>query len=117
MNRILRVLGQSSVGKKVVMAVTGLVLVVYLITHVLANLLVFDGPDRINALRRDPARAPGRRSGARGWCCSSRWCSTSSPRSSSRCRSRAARPVGVRRRTRAAGLDLRRRARSAGVAC
>ena len=30
------------------MAVTGLVLVLYLITHVLANLLVFDGPDRIN---------------------------------------------------------------------
>ena len=30
------------------MAVSGLVLVAYLITHVLANLLVFDGPDRIN---------------------------------------------------------------------
>jgi succinate dehydrogenase / fumarate reductase cytochrome b subunit len=30
------------------MAVTGLVLVAYLITHVLANLLVFDGPERIN---------------------------------------------------------------------
>ncbi len=41
-------LWQSSVGKKAVMAVTGLVLVAYLITHVLANLLVFDGPDRIN---------------------------------------------------------------------
>jgi succinate dehydrogenase / fumarate reductase, cytochrome b subunit len=41
-------LWQSSVGKKAVMAVTGLVLVVYLISHVLANLLVFDGPDRIN---------------------------------------------------------------------
>jgi succinate dehydrogenase / fumarate reductase cytochrome b subunit len=41
-------LWQSSVGKKAVMAVTGLVLVAYLISHVLANLLVFDGPDRIN---------------------------------------------------------------------
>jgi len=41
-------LWQSSVGKKAVMAVTGLVLVAYLITHVLANLLVFDGPGRIN---------------------------------------------------------------------
>ena len=30
------------------MAVTGLILVAYLITHVLANLLVFTGPDRIN---------------------------------------------------------------------
>src|SRR4051794_39211070 len=38
----------SSVGKKAVMAVTGLILVAYLITHVLANLLVFTGPDRIN---------------------------------------------------------------------
>ena len=48
----------SSVGKKAVMAVTGLILVAYLITHVLANLLVFEGPSRINALRRDAARAP-----------------------------------------------------------
>jgi succinate dehydrogenase / fumarate reductase cytochrome b subunit len=38
----------SSVGKKAVMAVTGLVLVAYLVTHVAANQLVFDGPDRIN---------------------------------------------------------------------
>lgn len=38
----------ASVGKKAVMAVTGLILVAYLITHVLANLLVFTGPDRIN---------------------------------------------------------------------
>src|SRR5688500_19276730 len=44
----LRALWQSSVGKKAVMAVTGLVLVAYLISHVLANLLVFGGPDRIN---------------------------------------------------------------------
>ena len=39
---------QSSVGKKAVMAVTGLILVAYLLIHVLANLLVFSGPDRIN---------------------------------------------------------------------
>ena len=38
----------SSAGKKAVMAVTGVILVAYLVTHVLANLLVFDGPDRIN---------------------------------------------------------------------
>jgi succinate dehydrogenase / fumarate reductase, cytochrome b subunit len=44
----LRALWQSSVGKKAVMAVTGLVLAAYLISHVLANLLVFGGPDRIN---------------------------------------------------------------------
>ena len=38
----------SSAGKKVVMAVTGVILVAYLLTHVLANLLVFQGPERIN---------------------------------------------------------------------
>src|SRR5512138_3775909 len=48
MNR-LRALWDSSVGKKAVMAVTGLIMVAYLITHVLANLLVFQGPDQINA--------------------------------------------------------------------
>jgi len=47
MNR-LALFWQSSVGKKAVMAVTGLILVAYLITHVLANLLVFNGPERIN---------------------------------------------------------------------
>ena len=47
MNR-LALFWQSSVGKKAVMAVTGIILVLYLITHVLANLLVFSGPDRIN---------------------------------------------------------------------
>lgn len=44
-----RLLWNSSVGKKTVMAVTGLVWVAYLITHVLANLLVFQGPGKINA--------------------------------------------------------------------
>jgi succinate dehydrogenase / fumarate reductase cytochrome b subunit len=47
MNRLV-LFWQSSVGKKAVMGVTGLILVAYLITHVLANLLVFSGPDRIN---------------------------------------------------------------------
>jgi succinate dehydrogenase / fumarate reductase, cytochrome b subunit len=47
MNR-LAVFWQSSVGKKAVMAVTGLILVAYLITHVVANLLVFSGSERIN---------------------------------------------------------------------
>jgi succinate dehydrogenase cytochrome b subunit len=47
MNRV-ALFWHSSVGKKVVMGVTGLILVAYLITHVLANLLVFSGPDRIN---------------------------------------------------------------------
>jgi succinate dehydrogenase cytochrome b subunit len=45
----LRLLWDSSVGKKVIMAVTGLIWVAYLITHVLANLLVLQGPTKINA--------------------------------------------------------------------
>jgi succinate dehydrogenase / fumarate reductase, cytochrome b subunit len=45
----LRLLWNSSVGKKVVMATTGLIWVAYLITHLLANLLVFQGPEKINA--------------------------------------------------------------------
>lgn len=48
MNR-LRLLWDSSVGKKVVMAVTGIIWVAYLLTHMLANLLVFQGPAKINA--------------------------------------------------------------------
>ncbi len=48
MNR-LRLLWDSSVGKHVIMAATGLIWVGYLITHMLANLLVLQGPDKINA--------------------------------------------------------------------
>lgn len=51
MNPVLA-LWRTSVGKKAVMAVTGIIMVAYLITHVLANLLVFQGPDRINAYSR-----------------------------------------------------------------
>jgi len=45
----LRLLWESSVGQKVIMAITGLIWLAYLITHVLANLLVFQGPVKINA--------------------------------------------------------------------
>ncbi len=45
----LRLLWRSSVGKKMIMAVTGIIWVAYLVTHVLANLLVFQGPGTINA--------------------------------------------------------------------
>jgi succinate dehydrogenase / fumarate reductase, cytochrome b subunit len=48
MNR-LPALWESSVGKKAVMAGTGLIMLAYLVTHVLANLLVFQGPQKINA--------------------------------------------------------------------
>lgn len=51
MNRMLA-LWRTSVGKKAVMAVTGIILVAYLVTHVVANLLVFQGPDKINTYSR-----------------------------------------------------------------
>ncbi len=46
---LLRTFWDSSAGKKAVMAATGLILVAYLLSHLLANLLVFEGPQRINA--------------------------------------------------------------------
>jgi succinate dehydrogenase / fumarate reductase cytochrome b subunit len=39
---------RSNIGLKVIMAVTGLIMVGYLLTHVAANLLVFRGPELIN---------------------------------------------------------------------
>jgi succinate dehydrogenase cytochrome b subunit len=48
MNRV-GALWRTSVGKKAVMAATGILMVAYLVTHVLANLLVFQGPTQINA--------------------------------------------------------------------
>ncbi len=51
MHRLLA-LWHTSVGKKAVMAVTGLLMVAYLVTHVLANLLVFQGPEKINLYSR-----------------------------------------------------------------
>jgi len=40
---------RSTIGKKVVMALTGVVLVGYVVVHVLGNLLVFRGPEAINS--------------------------------------------------------------------
>lgn len=52
-----RAIYETTVGKKVIMAVTGLVLVIFLIGHVLGNLLVFAGADALNGysalLKRD----------------------------------------------------------------
>ena len=39
---------RSNIGLKAVMAVSGLLMVGYLLTHVAANLLVFRGPTLIN---------------------------------------------------------------------
>jgi len=40
---------RSTVGKKIVMAVTGLIMIGFVIGHLAGNLLVFAGRDRINA--------------------------------------------------------------------
>lgn len=40
---------QSTNGKKVVMAVTGMILFLFVVGHLLGNLQIFDGPARLNA--------------------------------------------------------------------
>jgi succinate dehydrogenase / fumarate reductase cytochrome b subunit len=40
---------KSTVGRKVLMALTGLVLVLFVLGHMLGNLQIFLGPDVINA--------------------------------------------------------------------
>src|SRR6201999_1206684 len=42
----------TMIGKKVVMAVTGVVLVLFVIAHMLGNLKIFTGPDEIDAYSR-----------------------------------------------------------------
>ena len=43
---------KTVIGKKIVMAVTGAVLVTFVIAHMLGNLKIFSGPDDINAYAR-----------------------------------------------------------------
>src|SRR5271163_5132753 len=42
----------SAIGKKIVMAITGIVLVAFVIAHMVGNLKIFSGPDEINAYSR-----------------------------------------------------------------
>src|ERR1017187_28939 len=50
-NRLLA-LWSSVIGKKVVMAFTGAVLILFVIAHMVGNLKIFSGPDEINAYSR-----------------------------------------------------------------
>ena len=43
------ILWNSMIGQKVVMAVTGAVLVLFVILHMIGNLKILSGPDNINA--------------------------------------------------------------------
>jgi succinate dehydrogenase / fumarate reductase cytochrome b subunit len=45
-------LWDTQIGKKVVMAVTGVALVLFVIAHMVGNLKIFAGPDEINAYSR-----------------------------------------------------------------
>lgn len=47
--RSLVALYRSTVGKKIVMGITGLIMIGFLLTHVAANLLSYEGPAKINA--------------------------------------------------------------------
>jgi succinate dehydrogenase / fumarate reductase cytochrome b subunit len=48
----LLVLWSSVIGKKVVMAVTGAVLILFVIAHMVGNMKIFNGPEEINAYSR-----------------------------------------------------------------
>ena len=50
-NRLLTLWG-SVIGKKVIMAVTGAVLILFVIAHMVGNLKIFSGPEEINAYSR-----------------------------------------------------------------
>jgi len=50
-NRLLA-LWSSVIGKKVVMAVTGAVLILFVLAHMVGNMKIFNGPDEINAYSR-----------------------------------------------------------------
>jgi succinate dehydrogenase / fumarate reductase cytochrome b subunit len=50
-NRLLA-LWSSVIGKKVVMAVTGAVLILFVLAHMVGNLKIFNGPEEINAYSR-----------------------------------------------------------------
>jgi len=39
---------QSSIGRKIVMALTGLILAAFVVFHMLGNLQVFEGPHALN---------------------------------------------------------------------
>lgn len=54
----LGLLWRSTIGKKMIMAVTGLVLVLYVFAHMLGNLQVFAGPEQIDAYGRFLRVAP-----------------------------------------------------------
>ena len=88
----------STIGRKVIMAVTGAILFGFVLVHMVGNLQVYLGPEAHQPLRRLPARVPPRRraSGSPARSCSSRSSCTSGPPTSLTLTSRRARPEGYR---------------------
>ncbi len=58
MNRLAGVY-QSTLGKKVLMALTGIILVLYVVGHMIGNLQIYMGPDQINAYAEFLHSRPG----------------------------------------------------------
>ncbi len=48
MNRLVRLFG-SSIGRKIVAASTGVLLIAFLLGHMYGNMKVFQGPEALNA--------------------------------------------------------------------
>src|SRR5436305_14768901 len=59
MNLLLRPLPRSSLGTKYVMAVTGLLLIGFVLAHMAGNLLIFAGKDALNAYAHALEERPG----------------------------------------------------------
>jgi len=59
MNLLLRPLPRSSVGTKYVMAVTGLLLIGFVLAHMAGNLLIFAGKDALNGYAHALEERPG----------------------------------------------------------
>ncbi len=106
MNRVLGVLSIRPIGKKTIMAVTGLIGVGFVIAHMAGNLQVFHRAAKLNALRRHAARAARRAALARA-CRAARVARAARADGvAADASSRAARPVGYHD-ARAAGVDAR----------
>ncbi|HVR69649.1 MAG TPA: succinate dehydrogenase cytochrome b subunit [Vicinamibacteria bacterium] len=104
----------SSIGKKVVMAVTGLALFGFVVAHMLGNLQVYLGREALNAyaeaLRRVPAVLWAMRFGLLAAAALHVWSAYSLTRIN-----RAARPVGYRERASRASTYASRTMRWSGV--
>lgn len=104
----------STIAAKVVMAVTGAILVGYLVTHVAANLTIFSGPEKVNeyaaALRSVPALLWGARLVLLGAAVLHIWSAFRLTRLA-----RASRPVGYTRKRNRASTFASRTMRLSGV--